>query len=98
MFASDPALAATIAKMVDDGKTGERAVLEGFGQVEEMFRQIGGYQGERAADLHDVGQRATARPANAPCSKASARSRRCSARSAAIRVNAPPTCTTWASA
>ena len=58
--ASDPALAANIAKMVDDGKTGERAVLEGFGQVEEMFRQIGGYQGERAADLHDVGQRVIA--------------------------------------
>lgn len=60
MFASDPALAANIAKMVDEGKTGERAVLEGFGQVEEMFRQIGGYQGERAADLHDVGQRVIA--------------------------------------
>ncbi len=60
MFASDPALAANIAKMVDDGKTGERAVLEGLGQVEEMFRQIGGYQGERAADLHDVGQRVIA--------------------------------------
>ena len=60
MFASDPALAANIAKMVDDGKTGERAVLDGFGQVEEMFRQIGGYQGERAADLHDVGQRVIA--------------------------------------
>lgn len=60
MFASDPALAANIAKMVDDGKTGERAVLEGFGQVEEMFRQIGGYQSERAADLHDVGQRVIA--------------------------------------
>ena len=60
MFASDPALAANIAKMVDDGKTGERAVLEGFGQVEEMFRQIGGYHGERAADLHDVGQRVIA--------------------------------------
>ena len=60
MFASDPALAANIAKMVDDGKTGARAELEGFGQVEEMFRQIGGYQGERAADLHDVGQRVIA--------------------------------------
>ena len=60
MFASDPALAANIAKMVDDGKTGERAVLDGFGQVEEMFRQIGGSQGERAADLHDVGQRVIA--------------------------------------
>ena len=60
MFASDPALAANIAKMVDEGKTGERAVLDGFGQVEEMFRQIGGYQGERAADLHDVGQRVIA--------------------------------------
>lgn len=77
MFASDPALAANIAKMVDDGKTGERAVLEGFGQVEEMFRQIGGYQGERAADLHDVGQRVIAelmgRPAPA-CHRARRRS------------------------
>ncbi|MEE1295785.1 MAG: phosphoenolpyruvate--protein phosphotransferase [Bifidobacterium sp.] len=60
MFASDPALATNIQNLVNSGKTGERAVLEGFGQVEDMFRAIGGYQGERAADLHDVGQRVIA--------------------------------------
>lgn len=60
MFASDPQLAASIQQLIEQGKTGERAVLEGFGAVEDMFRAIGGYQGERAADLHDVGQRVIA--------------------------------------
>ena len=60
MFAADPSLAASIQSLIEAGKTAERAVLEGFGQVEEMFRAIGGYQAERAADLHDVGQRVIA--------------------------------------
>ena len=60
MFASDPALAQSISTLIEQGKTAERAVLEGFGAVEEMFKAIGGYQGERAADLHDVGQRVIA--------------------------------------
>ncbi|KFI57064.1 phosphoenolpyruvate--protein phosphotransferase [Bifidobacterium gallicum] len=60
MFAADPQLAASINALIEQGKTGERAVLEGFGAIEEMFRAIGGYQGERAADLHDVGQRVIA--------------------------------------
>ena len=60
MFASDPALAQSINTLIEQGKTAERAVLEGFGAVEEMFKVIGGYQGERAADLHDVGQRVIA--------------------------------------
>lgn len=60
MFAADPSLAASIDALIDAGKTAERAVLEGFGQVEDMFRAIGGYQAERAADLHDVGQRVIA--------------------------------------
>lgn len=60
MFASDPSLAASIASLIEQGKTAERAVLEGFGAVEDMFRAIGGYQAERAADLHDVGQRVIA--------------------------------------
>ena len=59
-FASDPALAQSINTLIEQGKTAERAVLEGFGAVEEMFKAIGGYQGERAADLHDVGQRVIA--------------------------------------
>ena len=60
MFASDPALAQSSNTLIEQGKTAERAVLEGFGAVEEMFKAIGGYQGERAADLHDVGQRVIA--------------------------------------
>ena len=60
MFASDPALAQSINTLIEQGKTAERAVLEGFGAVEEVFKAIGGYQGERAADLHDVGQRVIA--------------------------------------
>ena len=60
MFASDPSLAESIKNLIRQGKTAERAVLEGFGAVEDMFRAIGGYQGERAADLHDVGQRVIA--------------------------------------
>ena len=60
MFASDPALAQSINTLIERGKTAERAVLEGFGAVEEMFKAIGGYQGERAADLHAVGQRVIA--------------------------------------
>lgn len=60
MFASDPSLAAGITTFIEQGKTAERAVLEGFGAVEAMFKAIGGYQAERAADLHDVGQRVIA--------------------------------------
>ena len=60
MFASDSSLAENIKNLVNGGKTGERSVLEGFAQVEEMFKMIGGYQAERAADLHDVGQRVIA--------------------------------------
>ena len=44
MFASDPALAQSINTLIEQGKTAERAVLEGFGAVEEMFKAIGGYQ------------------------------------------------------
>lgn len=66
MFASDPALAQSINTLIEQGKTAERAVLEGFGAVEEMFKAIGGYQGERAADLHDVGQRVIADLMGAP--------------------------------
>ena len=60
MFASDPSLAQGINAFIEQGKTAERAVLEGFGAVEAMFKAIGGYQAERAADLHDVGQRVIA--------------------------------------
>lgn len=60
MFASDPSLAESIKTLIEQGKTAERAVFEGFAAVEEVFKAIGGYQAERAADLHDVGQRVIA--------------------------------------
>ncbi len=66
MFASDPSLAQSIRNLIGQGKTAERAVLEGFAAVEDMFRAIGGYQAERAADLHDVGQRVIADLMGAP--------------------------------
>ena len=66
MFASDPSLAQSIKDLINQGKTAERAVLEGFGAVEDMFRAIGGYQAERAADLHYVGQRVIADLMGAP--------------------------------
>ena len=66
MFASDPSLAESIKGLIQQGKTAERAVLEGFAAVEDMFRAIGGYQAERAADLHDVGQRVIADLMGAP--------------------------------
>ena len=66
MFASDPSLAESIKGLIQQGKTAERAVLEGFAAVEDMFRAIGGYQAERAAELQDVGQRVIADLMGAP--------------------------------
>ncbi|KAB8288351.1 phosphoenolpyruvate--protein phosphotransferase [Bifidobacterium ramosum] len=60
MFASDPSLAEGINTFIKQGKTAERAVFDGFAGIEAMFKAIGGYQAERAADLHDVGQRVIA--------------------------------------
>ncbi|NEG97100.1 phosphoenolpyruvate--protein phosphotransferase [Bifidobacterium sp. SMB2] len=60
MFASDPSLAQNITNLITGGKTAERAVFEGFAAVEAVFAALGGYQAERAADLHDVGQRVIA--------------------------------------
>ena len=60
MFASDPSLARNITTLITNGRTAERAVFEGFGAVESVFESLGGYQAERAADLHDVGQRVIA--------------------------------------
>ena len=39
MFASDPSLAESIKGLIQQGKTAERAVLEGFAAVEDMFRR-----------------------------------------------------------
>ncbi|WEV42115.1 phosphoenolpyruvate--protein phosphotransferase [Bifidobacterium sp. ESL0682] len=59
-MAADPALSDSIKQHINDGQSAERAVLEGFAGFEQTLTNIGGYMAERAADLHDVGQRVIA--------------------------------------
>ncbi|HEU4755327.1 MAG TPA: phosphoenolpyruvate--protein phosphotransferase [Agromyces sp.] len=60
MMAEDPTLADDIVKRLADGKTAERAVFEAFASFRDMLAAMGGYMGERAADLDDVSQRVVA--------------------------------------
>jgi len=60
MMASDPALAADIVKRIGEGRSAERAVFEAFESFRVLLTSMGGYLGERAADLHDVAQRVIA--------------------------------------
>ena len=59
-MAADPALLQAIETYISSGKTAERAVFEGFRGFEHTLTALGGYMAERAADLHDVGQRVIA--------------------------------------
>lgn len=59
-MAQDPALKTSIHSRLDEGRTAERSVYEAFSDFEDKLRTIGGYMGERANDLHDVGQRVIA--------------------------------------
>ena len=60
MMAADPALLADVTKRIDSGATAERAVFEAFESFRVLLQSMGGYLGERAADLHDVAQRVIA--------------------------------------
>ena len=60
LMAGDPALAKDIAKRIDTGATAERAVFDAFSSFQKMLEGMGGYMGERAADLADVAQRVIA--------------------------------------
>ncbi|GLI27978.1 phosphoenolpyruvate-protein phosphotransferase [Agromyces rhizosphaerae] len=60
MMAEDPTLMDDIVKRLGEGKTAERAVFEAFASFREMLAAMGGYMGERAADLDDVSQRVIA--------------------------------------
>lgn len=60
LMAADPTLAEDVNARIDDGKTAERAVHEAFGAFRELLSGLGGYMGERAADLDDVCQRVIA--------------------------------------
>lgn len=60
MMAEDPSLITDVVKRLAEGKTAERAVYEAFAAFRELLAGMGGYLGERAADLDDVSQRVVA--------------------------------------
>jgi phosphotransferase system enzyme I (PtsI) len=60
MMAEDPTLSDSIDELLGQGKTAERAVSEAFAAFRDQLAAMGGYLGERAADLDDVAQRVIA--------------------------------------
>src|SRR5690606_9648220 len=66
MMAEDPALQAEIDARIAAGKTAEWAVHDAFASFRETLAAMGGYLGERAADLDDVAQRVVARMRGVP--------------------------------
>src|SRR6188474_2272945 len=61
MMAEDPTLEDEVATRIGAGKTGEFAVFDAFASFRDQLTALGGYLGERAADLDDVAQRVIAR-------------------------------------
>lgn len=61
MMAEDPTLDTEVQTRVNAGKTGEFAVHDAFASFRDTLAAMGGYLGERAADLDDVAQRVIAR-------------------------------------
>ena len=61
MMAEDPSLEAEIDSRIGAGKTAEWAVHDAFSSFRDQLVAMGGYLGERAADLDDVAQRVIAR-------------------------------------
>jgi phosphotransferase system enzyme I (PtsI) len=59
-MAEDPTLSEDVTTRLATGKTAERAVFEAFAGFRDMLAAMGGYMGERAADLDDVSQRVVA--------------------------------------
>ncbi|WP_411721406.1 phosphoenolpyruvate--protein phosphotransferase [Mycetocola sp.] len=60
MMAEDPMLSEAVDEALAAGKTAERAVFEAFATFRNQLAAMGGYLGERAADLDDVSQRVIA--------------------------------------
>ncbi|WP_404431741.1 phosphoenolpyruvate--protein phosphotransferase [Microbacterium lacus] len=61
MMAEDPTLESEIDDRIAAGKTAEFAVHDAFASFRAQLVAMGGYLGERAADLDDVAQRVIAR-------------------------------------
>ncbi|SIN93743.1 phosphoenolpyruvate--protein phosphotransferase [Agromyces cerinus] len=60
MMAQDPSLVDLVDAKLAEGATAERAVFEAFASYRRRLTEMGGYLGERAADLDDVSQRVIA--------------------------------------
>lgn len=66
MMAEDPTLTDEVDARIAQGKTGEYAVFDAFASFRDQLTAVGGYLGERAADLDDVAQRVIARLRGVP--------------------------------
>jgi phosphotransferase system enzyme I (PtsI) len=60
MMAEDPSLEEAVQVRLDEGKTAEWAVHDAFAEFRATLEAVGGYLGERAADLDDVAARVIA--------------------------------------
>ncbi len=61
MIAEDPTLQDEVDTRIDAGSTAEWAVYDAFLGFQSTLKAVGGYLGERAADLDDIAQRVLAR-------------------------------------
>lgn len=61
MIAEDPSLQDEVDTRLDGGATAEWAVHDAFAGFRATLEAVGGYLGERAADLDDIAQRVLAR-------------------------------------
>ena len=66
LMAQDPTLLDDVHARIDGGTNPERAVYEAFAAFQEILAGMGGYMGERAADLGDVAQRIIAKLRGVP--------------------------------
>ncbi|WOQ68852.1 phosphoenolpyruvate--protein phosphotransferase [Microbacterium limosum] len=66
MMAEDPTLEEELDARIAAGKTAEFAVYDAFHSFRTQLEAVGGYLGERAADLDDVAQRVIARLRGVP--------------------------------
>ena len=66
MMAEDPTLEDEVDSRIAQGRTAEFAVFDAFASFRDQLVALGGYLGERAADLDDVAQRVIARLRGVP--------------------------------
>ncbi|RKR73182.1 phosphoenolpyruvate--protein phosphotransferase [Frondihabitans australicus] len=57
LMAQDPSILDDVHRQIDEGTNPERAVFTAFKSFQDVLAGMGGYMGERAADLGDVAQR-----------------------------------------